>query len=543
MTSKDKLDSCNSITLTMKSLQTSDPVLISNANNLEDYSNSFSKEISKKLWYPLETDFQDLDSNYLNGYFGNSAQNSQRLRQRKMKNHLQKTSSASLQLSPQAIMEEDHMSYPRSQEKIHVEKRGKTRDKTRKIRIYPSKTMESMFKEYCNTSRHYYNETVQNLKNQYNSTKDTDDKINLNRYFLRKEILISDKNLKENESWKKNTPYDTREMAINMCAANHKSCITQLQNGNIKFFNVSFKSKREKTQGFAFNKKALDITKDSIIRMFSSRVKQINKSKGCNAKIRTARRMKKWISEYYEDMEDSEKCNSNIIYQKVGKKRRWYLCLTTHDEYFERTFEKENIVSLDPGIKTFQTFYSPNGTIGKLGQGLGDMLESKYERIDELKSLSSKEENKRTRINLKHKASRLRTKIVNTVNDFQWKSASFLCRKYKYILFPDFKSKPIKEGIHKSQRRKMDTLSHYKFRMKMEHMCKEYGSKMIVVSEAYTSKTCGNCGSHRNKTKNKKDYDLYTCKKCDFVMDRDYNGARNILIRYLTENNRYVSCE
>jgi transposase len=56
-----------------------------------------------------------------------------------------------------------------------------------------------------------------------------------------------------------------------------------------------------------------------------------------------------------------------------------------------------------------------------------------------------------------------------------------------------------------------------------------------VVDEAYTSKTCGRCGSlHDGLGKSK----VFKCPSCDFTLDRDVNGARNILIRFLTTDER-----
>jgi transposase len=52
------------------------------------------------------------------------------------------------------------------------------------------------------------------------------------------------------------------------------------------------------------------------------------------------------------------------------------------------------------------------------------------------------------------------------------------------------------------------------------------------VSEHYTSKCCGKCGILDCNLGGKKIYNC-TSKKCDFVLDRDFNGARNILIMNL----------
>lgn len=51
-----------------------------------------------------------------------------------------------------------------------------------------------------------------------------------------------------------------------------------------------------------------------------------------------------------------------------------------------------------------------------------------------------------------------------------------------------------------------------------------------IVDESYTSKTCGSCGMlHHSLAANK----IFRCKNCKVIMDRDVNGARNILIKSL----------
>jgi len=52
-------------------------------------------------------------------------------------------------------------------------------------------------------------------------------------------------------------------------------------------------------------------------------------------------------------------------------------------------------------------------------------------------------------------------------------------------------------------------------------------TKLYIVSEAYTSKTCTRCGVLNNIGSN----EIYHCKECDLVIDRDINGARNILLK------------
>lgn len=85
--------------------------------------------------------------------------------------------------------------------------------------------------------------------------------------------------------------------------------------------------------------------------------------------------------------------------------------------------------------------------------------------------------------------------------------------------------------IGKKTTRSMLGLSHFKFLQKLKFKCIEYQRNLIITSEEYTSKTCGNCGTINNKLGSSK---TFKCNKCNVVIDRDINGARNILIKYLT---------
>ena len=78
----------------------------------------------------------------------------------------------------------------------------------------------------------------------------------------------------------------------------------------------------------------------------------------------------------------------------------------------------------------------------------------------------------------------------------------------------------------------MCTWSHYRFRQHLISKAREYPHVRIQeTTEEYTSKTCGGCGVQNNKLGGSKNF---ACGSCAFRSDRDFNGARNILIRHLT---------
>ena len=78
-------------------------------------------------------------------------------------------------------------------------------------------------------------------------------------------------------------------------------------------------------------------------------------------------------------------------------------------------------------------------------------------------------------------------------------------------------------------------LSHYAFRQKLLQRAEEKKNHIIIIDEAYTSKTCGRCG---NIKKNLNGSKTYKCKKCDLEIDRDINGARNIMLSATTINKK-----
>jgi putative transposase len=89
-------------------------------------------------------------------------------------------------------------------------------------------------------------------------------------------------------------------------------------------------------------------------------------------------------------------------------------------------------------------------------------------------------------------------------------------------------SKKANRNIAKKTVRQMSLLSHYRFRERLIAKAQLYKEKHIIVTEeSYTSKTCTLCGALK-KLKGDK---VYNCSHCGNKLDRDMNGARNILLK------------
>ncbi len=88
--------------------------------------------------------------------------------------------------------------------------------------------------------------------------------------------------------------------------------------------------------------------------------------------------------------------------------------------------------------------------------------------------------------------------------------------------------KTVKELLH---------LSHYKFRQKLENMCKIRGNNYKVITEENTSITCGNCGKIKKDLKGK---EIYKCEKCKLEIERDLNASRKICIKNIKNREELI---
>jgi transposase len=330
--------------------------------------------------------------------------------------------------------------------------------------------------------------------------------------------MQSDDNIPDGHemAWQKEVPYDTRQEAIADAIISFKNGIEAVMEGRLRSFDVKFRSKKSTTQSFRVNKNALNIDKRTI---FLQRLKK-------NAKLRFKKRD---ISKYLED--GTLDGNFMIIRTKPGF---WYICLprTREPPVFENPVYKS--VFLDPGVRSFQTFYSPDGICGKIGNdALNSKLQKLAKRHDDLwwgadrKGVASK-----TKKNLRARCATIRHKIKNCVDDLHWQTCSFLCNTFQNIFLPRFEvSNMVKDSpLGSAVTRKLLQLSHGKFRMRLLQYAKTKHRNVYLVGEEYTTKTCGRCG-HLQEMEGRKVYD---CRSCGERIDRDYNGARNVCLKFVT---------
>jgi putative transposase len=211
-----------------------------------------------------------------------------------------------------------------------------------------------------------------------------------------------------------------------------------------------------------------------------------------------------------------------------------------------------SVVALDPGVRIFQTAYDNRGQVTKYGEGGAKNIFSVALRVDKLVSelatnkglnqnIIRKQQSfpsaktrkvfrKNARRRMKQRVRRLYAKMDNLKKDAHWKVAKDLCSRYDHILIPTFETsqmvKRITRRINSETVRKMMHWSHYEFRQKLKHTALKLGVQVHEVSEAYTTKGCGNCGRLHHKIGGDT---LFECPYCSYRAVRDPHSSRMIM--------------
>ncbi len=464
---------------------TSDPVSNSKKPAFKQFWTATSKKISQKLWLPTKRYLANSDIHYLNGFSNNMTTSSFVITHKnpRIPMNYQKIACLSSPSIP-----------PDTPVNTNI-----TNNYCRKIRFYPSQNHRLLLNKCFGATRYLINQALEHIKSG-NIQKPT------NAIDIRNYLKYQDKYLTPENSWLKEIPYDTRDEAIRQLASNFKTNFTMLKKKQISRFDMKFKSKHTNRQVCYINKKALNLSKSTL---FVRRVKDILK--------------------FGEDVSSFKDHGTLTVVKENGK---YYMCYPlSRVNVVEK--KPHRVVALDPGVKTFQSFYSPSGEVGKIGDNMAKDLKRYYILVDKLKGVLTKLKNQRKKgSNIKKRCALLRTKVKNKVLDLHRKACSFLTHRYEKILLPSFETSQMvkKEDrkIGKPVVRGMLALSHYKFKKRLQEMGEANGCEVIICGEAYTSITCGQCGF---LDYNLGDSRVYECPECDMVMDRDYNGARNIYLK------------
>lgn len=295
----------------------------------------------------------------------------------------------------------------------------------------------------------------------------------------------------------------------NLCNA-IESAKTNLRNGKIKYFQMKFK-KRNKNPCAELAKTDIKL-KNDIIQISKNKLKN-----DCEFQLHknTIKRL--------NELDISEiKHNCDLVRQK----NKYYILIPI-DFSVRNTENKDKIIcGVDPGLRTFLTVVS-NHCISEYNHDR-TLIKKLNKKIDALKN--KRKRKKQNKKSLRKKAlNKLEEKKINIINELHWKSINDLTDNNDIILFGDIKSHDIvKGGKNKYNNREFNDYKFYKFKQRLKYICHKKNKILNLVNEANTTKGCSNCG---NLCHTVEDSEIYKCIKCKFVIGRDINSGKNMLMK------------
>ena len=457
---------------------------ISNEKGLTSYWNEQCQANSLKLWLPTKTDWQGSDMTLSNGLLTAPVAGSW---------FSTKFLRAPSKNSHKICLQSSTYSPAGSAESENTGNKSKPNIISRKTQLYPTPAQKLLFDYWFRASRWCFNKA----KEIQDARKAAGEK-SLFKYDLRTQVLD------EASEHFNDVPYLVKAGAVlDYCDAQKMAIIKYKQTGEAS--EIHFRSRKKTTQSCVI--KPESVTQNGIYATIAKKLKT-------SEPLRT----------------DGEA----ILKRENGK---YYLYATIKNTEPVTCENQARIVAVDPGIRTFATFYAGD-ICGKIGETDFARIMRLCIALDKLISRKAKSRNHRERRSLNKAIQRHRAKIHNLVDELHRKTALFLVKNFDVILLPTFETRQMtdktKRKIDKKSVRAMLTFSHFRFKRYLKHKTAEYGKQFIEANEAYTSKTASWTGEviHIGGKR--------YIRSQGITVDRDINGARGIMLRALRASSMVV---
>ncbi len=435
---------------------------------LKPYWNELCAEISSQLLLPVETGSPDSDLNSLSTWSVSTVEKSW------FSTNLKVAQNPNLQ----QIFSPSFTSSPA--ESTDSENTVK---KSKKIRVFLNPEQRTLVRQWFGVSRYVFNKTVKILQN---------GEVKANWKAIKTGIL------NDLPEWCKSVPYQIKSIAIkDACTAVREAKKKYKQTFQIN--RVKFRSRKNPRQSCYIPKSAV-----SEKGVYHTKLGEIS------------------YTEYLP---------SNIGDCRLTSHNGDYYLIVPHEATKDKTDNQGRVVALDPGVRTFLTFFSET-SVGKIGHGDFSQIQRLCQHLDNLlsKIIKAKRGQKRR---MRKAARRMIIRIQNLINELHHKAARFFVDNFDVILLPTFETSQMsKKGNRKIRSktvRNMLNFAHYRFKEFLLHKAKETGKTVVDVCEAYTSKTVSWTGEMVNIGGSK----TIKSRVDGRSMDRDINGARGIFLRAL----------
>jgi len=466
-----------------------------------------TQEMSNKLWSPIETEYVDLDLNLLNGSLKKQMLNSwfstKILIKKTSLESSQMTFLQSLQSLLPKIMDLEQ-EYIKGQEKKNNKKEKLDKpeaEKSIRIRIKFNKEQKKTLNKWFGVRRWIYNRCL-HMINTGKAKKNMKD--------LREKV-IKNENYKTENTWMlDNSDFDLRDEAMRDLLKNIKSNNEKSKTQGCKF-KMKFKCKKDKNDSISVLGKKWNKNDNFYSSIFN--IDNINSTEPLPKELKYTSRLKK------------------------SPLNKYYLCIPKPLGLQSENQAQGKMIFIDPGVKTFITGFDPSGKIIMWGVRDIAVIARLLHYKNKLQGRIKKEKTHKKRFTMKRALLRIYKRIENLISELHKKLAKWLCENYQYIFIPRLNFHKCKK-LNSKSKAKMAAYSHCSFLNRLVNKSREYKKSFVLeVNEAFTSKTCSNCGNQHETLGNK---DIYECLNCGITIGRDINASKNVMLRYFSQRAKLI---
>jgi len=525
----DKSNRSNKRTRNTKSSRTSGPASTLSARDSYGWWTKSCEDLSKKLWSPTEIDCAVLPTSSSSGF----VRSTEPLSWSRIESYAPQSKS-SQRISWPLYMS----SRAGTTESEDTQKTPKSLVRCQKIRLRPTTKQAQKLRQWMIAARNTYNSGLRLIKD--GKAKPT--------LLLKKLVVTRRKEDGPKVQQMKQTPADIRSRAIMDLIDAFKTAQEgfkarklreRTQKGRWKkrkkkeknlgrrrwrkrvAYHINYKSKRLTSDSFGFEQESINI-KNGELFLFA-RVKKFGMQDGIK------------MSEVPGQPIDA--C-SRIQYL-FG---RWYLLLPYQVEIEDTCLVNGRVGALDPGVRTFQAFYSEDecGEIAPDTEKKALAMKNKIEGIRELIDILKDKGGFRLKINRLTKAwYRANARASNLASDLHFKTIKFLFDRFDVIIAPRLGvASMLRRDSNLSTKTKvtMRFQQHGAFHSRLWMKAESCGKIILDLEEHGTSQTCSSCGQANRKLGSAK---VFKCAPCGFQADRDVNSSKNHLLKALVGEKHY----
>jgi putative transposase len=478
------------------------------------------------LWYPTRIDSADLPSNSSSIYVeGEIPVSWSKIKRYSLRNK-----------SSPKILWQSYMSSRVATMECGDTPSNSKMTRCQKVRMYPTQAQAKTLRTWMKAARKTYNRGLHLIKSQ---------KVSCSNYPELKKLVVTSRPDDDEETRKmKESPADIRVRAILdlrdafiTAKAGHAARLKKLKTAKSRWakqkkqkekrrrrwkrrkpFEVRYKSKRFQCDSFGFESKSVKYEGKKLY-LFSQQHK---------FKMKEPIRLKESFK-YPVDKCCRVQCHYG----------RWYFLLPYTKPLLTEP-RTEQFAALDPGVRTFQTYYSDlhAGEIGVNTETKIDALNKKVSGITTHLQRARIAGAKAKIKNLRRAWYRANARASNVVTDLHWKTVKYLLDEFDVVIAPRLNvQRLLQTNLPVIVKKRMVSQRHGEFINRLIYKAKVRGKTVITDFEEHgTSMTCGRCGhANRNLGSSKN----FKCELCEFTIDRDINSSRTHAIKHLVGKKNY----